>query len=89
MRGEGLQPTGSLAQSLGPDTRSLCACWLAGSRAATEPAPVQRKREESATGFRGVKLQRGRFRARLSVGGKQVDVGIYDAAEDAARAYDK
>ena len=40
----------------------------------------------SATGYKGVCSYRGRYVARVCVGGKDVQVGIYDAIEEAALA---
>lgn len=42
------------------------------------------------TGYKGVKLHKptGRFAARLHIGGRQISLGYFDSALDAARAYD-
>lgn len=43
-----------------------------------------------STGYKGVKLHKptGRFVARLHIGGKQISLGYYDTALEAARVYD-
>jgi hypothetical protein len=41
------------------------------------------------TGFRGVSMKRSRYRATLMVGRKQVVVGYYECAIEAAVAYDR
>jgi hypothetical protein len=43
-----------------------------------------------AVPFRGVARSRGdRFQANIKVGGKQISLGRYESAEEAARAYDE
>ena len=49
----------------------------------------ENKRNAKATGlFKGVRFEYKKWRARIFVGGKRVHLGCFDAAEDAARAYD-
>jgi len=38
--------------------------------------------------FKGVRFDRGRFRAQVTVGGKLIHLEVWDTAEEAARAYD-
>lgn len=38
--------------------------------------------------YRGVTLHQGKYRARATIGIKQIFIGYYDTEEDAARAYD-
>lgn len=45
-------------------------------------------RKDNATGFKGVSRINGRWRARIRVNYRGIDLGRYDTAEDAARAYD-
>lgn len=42
----------------------------------------------SATGFKGVGLDRGRWRARIQVDGRLQHLGSFDTPEEAAHAYD-
>ena len=52
----------------------------------------KRKRWEKATSeFKGVQWRKAlhKFRARICVNGKRIDLGHFESEEDAARAYDK
>lgn len=49
----------------------------------------QRLRKDNTSGFKGVSRHEGRWRARVRVDGKYTHVGLFDSAEDAARAYDE
>lgn len=42
----------------------------------------------NSTGFRGVSVEHGRYRARIKHGGVSRSLGMYDTPEQAARAYD-
>jgi len=46
-------------------------------------------RKIGATGFRGVTLNHGRFRAELYADGKRINLGNFDTAIEAAKAWDK
>ena len=48
----------------------------------------QKRRADNTTGFKGVGLhsQSNRFRARISVGGREVHIGLFDTPEEAAAA---
>lgn len=48
--------------------------------------PVQRKSE---TGVKGVYPYKGRFRAKIAVSGKTVEVGVFDTIEEAKAAHTK
>lgn len=50
-----------------------------------------RKQMNNKTGFRGVYLEkkRNKFRAEISINGKGKYVGIFNTAEEAAKAFDK
>ena len=43
----------------------------------------------NTTGFRGVTMERSRYRARIGAGGVYRSLGYYSTPEDAARAYDE
>ena len=47
-----------------------------------------RLRIDNAVGFKGVSPQNGRFRARLTVQGKNRSLGLFATPEEAAHAYD-
>ena len=51
----------------------------------------QRKNSNNTSGFKGVhwRQDRSKWRARIEVNGKHLHLGLYDAATDAARAYDQ
>jgi len=40
------------------------------------------------SGFKGVDLKKGRWRAQIKVVGSKIHLGYFDLAEEAARAYD-
>lgn len=42
----------------------------------------------NTSGFRGVDFRDGRWRARITIGYRSVNLGRFDSAEDAARAYE-
>ncbi len=46
------------------------------------------RRTDNTSGYRGVDLHRGKWRARIKFDGKQVSLGGYDTPEAAAVAYD-
>lgn len=51
---------------------------------------ARNRRTWGVLGLRGVeRLSSGRYRARLAVGRKLIPLGVYECAEDAARAYDE
>ena len=66
-------------------------CRKANLREATETQNRQntRRRSDSTTGFKGVTAHRGRFRARIYVGGREQLIGVYPTADEAARHYDE
>lgn len=58
-------------------------------RAAThgENMANQQRAKLGASGFQGVVIDRGRFRARITRRGRVVTIGSFDTAEEAAAAY--
>lgn len=46
-------------------------------------------KRSNTSGFKGVSLERGRWRAQIRILGKKVNLGRYQTPELAARAYDK
>lgn len=48
-----------------------------------------RRKPTSSSGFKGVSVRGRRFRAEIKVQGKRLNLGLFDRAEDAARAYDR
>jgi len=49
----------------------------------------QRRRSDNSTGYKGVSLDRGRYRAYINLDGQFIHLGTYDDSRQAARAYDK
>lgn len=47
-----------------------------------------RKRKDNTSGYKGVDLHKGRWRARIRVDGKSVHLGYFATREDAKVAYD-
>lgn len=47
-----------------------------------------RRRRDAPTPYKGVQRVRGKFVARIAVGGKRHNLGVFVEAIDAARAYD-
>lgn len=49
---------------------------------------VANRPPRNATGFKGVRPLRKRFTAEIRVDGRSTHIGVFDTAEEAARAYD-
>ena len=49
----------------------------------------RKSNDNSPTGFKGVRLQDGRYRARLGKEGKLINLGYYDTPNEAAEAYNE
>lgn len=49
----------------------------------------QKVRKNNMTGYKGVMLERGRWRARIRYGGKNLHLGVFETAKEAAEAYNK
>ncbi len=49
----------------------------------------RQRKTTSKTGYMGVYRENKRFRAVISVNGKSVHIGMYDTAEEAAKAYNR
>ncbi|MBI1289196.1 MAG: Pathogenesis-related transcriptional factor and ERF protein [Flavobacteriales bacterium] len=47
------------------------------------------KNRSSTTGFRGVTIDRGKYRAVLYSDGRKYDLGFFDVPEEAAKAYNR
>ena len=58
-------------------------------RPATKPQQSFNKklRSDNSTGFKGVSIDKGRFRARIHINKKEILIGYYDTAEKAYEAY--
>lgn len=48
---------------------------------------ANQQRDANAAGFKGVDVKRGLYRARITIGGRCVDLGRFSSAEAAAEAY--
>ena len=46
-------------------------------------------RSDNKVGFKGVSADNGRFRAQITISGKAKFMGLFNAAVEAARAYDQ
>jgi len=59
-------------------------------RLATTPQNVRNARLSlrNSSGFKGVKRKRQKWQASIVFNGKTIRLGVFDAREDAARAYD-
>jgi hypothetical protein len=57
-------------------------------RHVTKQQNALNRTRSNTIGFKGVSFTRGRYQARLSVDGKNIHIGMYATAEEAARAYD-
>jgi hypothetical protein len=53
-----------------------------------QQAQNRRKIKETRSKYKGIVFDRGKWRAKLMVGGKVIELGRYDLEEDAAKAYD-
>lgn len=61
-------------------------------RVATHNQNMMNRRCQSSnntSGYKGVRLEYGKWRARIQCGGKKISGGCFDTAEEAAVAYDK
>lgn len=56
-------------------------------RQATRAQNSANKLAKTSTGFKGVKIANGRFRASMTVAGKRIELGRFDTAEAAHAAY--
>lgn len=54
----------------------------------TQNAQNSAKHSDNLTGFKGVRLCRGRYAARIRVAGATQHLGTFDTGEEAARCYD-
>ena len=64
--------------------------WRANLRACTnaENSKNRRRNRNNTSGYKGVTLDRGKYRARIRVNYKMVNIGQFETAIEAARAYD-
>ena len=52
------------------------------------PKSKRKRRSNSASGYIGVILRRKRYQAQIRIDGKLENIGTYDTAKQAAKAYD-
>lgn len=82
----GIWPAGSIDHIDGNKSNNA----IANLRDVCHEVNMQNVHHASAnntSGYRGVSLKRGRWRASISVGGKQVALGCFDTREEAHAAY--
>lgn len=48
-----------------------------------------KRRSNNTTGYKGVTVKRGKYRARIRIGGKEIVLGHFQTAKEAGDAYDK
>ena len=45
-------------------------------------------KSNNTTGYKGVSLKRNKYRARIRIGGKEINLGCFKTAKEASEAYD-
>jgi hypothetical protein len=65
--------------------------WRENLRVCTNAENSRNRRinKNNTTGYKGVTLERGRYRARIKVLYRLIDAGLYDTPIEAAHAYDQ
>ncbi len=64
-------------------------CRLENLEWRTRSTSSRKRKTASKTGYTGVYIENNKYRAIITINGKAVHIGMFETAEDAARAYNK